>query len=82
MIWCFKNFSAYSRAEISDRRTSFTSKEFEEFTKETNMKHMKIVIASLQANGQIERYNRMLAPALGKLYDGKDWYKTLIEFAI
>jgi len=46
------------------------------------MKHMKIVIASLQANGQIERYNRMLAPALGKLYDGKDWYKTLIEFAI
>jgi len=46
------------------------------------MKHMKIAIASLQANGQIERYNRMLAPALGKLYDGKDWYKTLIEFAM
>lgn len=86
-IRCLKNyFSAYSKPKtlVSDRGTSFTSKEFEEFMEETNMTHVKIATASPQANGQVERYNRMLAPALGKLYDGKDWHKSLgkIEFAM
>lgn len=43
---------------ISDRGTSFTSREFEEFIKEQNIKHIKIATASPQANGQVERINR------------------------
>lgn len=86
-IGCLKEyFRMYSRPRIlvSDRGTSFTSKEFEDFMLETNIKHIKVATGSPQANGQIERYNRVLAPALGKLYAGKDWYKSLgeIEFAI
>lgn len=69
---------------ITDRGTSFTSGEFEEFMRENNIEHVKIATASPQANGQVERYNRMLAPMLGKLYEGKDWHKSLdeIEFAV
>jgi len=69
---------------VSDRGTSFTSKEFEEFMSEMNVRHVKVATGSPQANGQVERYNRVLAPTLGKLYTGKDWHKSLgeIEFAI
>lgn len=79
-------FNDYSRPRvlITDRGTSFTSGEFEEFMKGNNIEHIRIATASPQANGQVERYNRMLAPMLGKLYEGKDWHKSLdeIEFAI
>lgn len=86
-IRCLKNyFSSYSRPKIliSDRGTCFTSNEFEEFVNEANIKHIKVATGSPQANGQVERYNRILGPALGKLYDGKNWDKSLeeIEFAI
>jgi len=86
-IRCLKEyFNAYSRPKIliSDRGTSFTSSEFEEFMSEMNIKHIKIATDSPQANGQVERYNRILAPAIGKLYDGKDWHKALseIEFTV
>jgi len=79
-------FRIYSRPKmlVSDRGTSFTSKEFEEFMSEMNVRHVKVATGSPQANGQVERYNRVLAPTLGKLYTGKDWHKSLgeIEFAI
>ena len=79
-------FQIYSRPKIlvSDRGTSFTSKEFDDFMLEMNIKHIKIATGSPQANGQVERYNRVLTPMLGKLYTGKDWHKSLgeIEFAI
>lgn len=86
-IGCLKDyFRTYSRPKtlVSDRGTSFTSKEFEDFMSEMNVKHVKVATGSPQANGQVERYNRILAPALGKLYTGKDWHKSLdeIEFAI
>jgi len=50
----------------------------------TGVKHIKVTTGSPQANGQVERYNRILAPALGKLYNGEDWHKSLgeIEFSI
>ena len=86
-IRCLRDyFNSYSRPKIlvSDRGTAFTAKEFAEFLEEENIKHAKIATASPQANGQVERYNRILAPALGKLYEGKDWHKALgeIEHAI
>lgn len=50
-----------------------------------NVNHPKVATGSSQANGQVERVNRVLAPALAKI-DGSDksWYKILsdIEFAI
>lgn len=86
-IKCLRDyFQIYSRPVtlISDRGTSFTSKEFEEFMNEMNITHVKVATGSPQANGQVERVNRFLGPALGKLYDGKNWHKSLgeIEFAI
>ena len=86
-IRCLKEyFNAYSKPKIliSDRGTGFTSKEFENFLNKNNVKHIKIATASPQANGQVERYNRILTPMLGKLFNGKEWHKSLgeIEFAI
>jgi len=54
-----------------------------------SINHIKIATGSPQANEQMERYNRVLAPPsltpiLGKLYTGKDWHTSLneIEFTI
>lgn len=55
-------FKYYSRPRriVSDRGTCFTSSEFSEFLVENNIEHVKIATASAQANGQIERVNRVL----------------------
>lgn len=67
---------------MSDRGTSFTSNEFEEFLKEDNVRHVLIATVSPKANGQVERINRILGPLLAKIVDnsiGKYWYKVLTE---
>jgi len=70
----------YSRPKIliSDRGTAFTSQEFEAFLSEQNMKHVKVATGSPQANGQVERYNRVLASALRKI--GNE--QSCIKFAL
>jgi len=79
-------FQGYSRPKtlISDRGTAFTSREFEDFLSEHNVKHVKVATGSPQANGQVERYNRVLASALGKISYEQSWPKALrdIEFAL
>lgn len=53
-IKCLRDyFNVYSKPKIliSDRGTSFTSKEFEEFMNECSVKHVKIATTSPQANG-------------------------------
>ncbi|KYN27945.1 Pro-Pol polyprotein [Trachymyrmex cornetzi] len=81
-------FADYSRPKIiiSDRGSCFTSKEFTDFINDMNVKHIKVATGSPQANGQVERVNRVLAPALAKMVDNSDksWHKVLldIEFAI
>lgn len=59
-------FNAYSKPKIliSDRGTSFTSKEFKNFINKSSVKHIKIAIIFPQVNEQVERYNRILASAL------------------
>lgn len=79
-----RHFANYSRLHTitSDRGTSFTSSEFEEFLKENNVRYVLIATGSLKANGQVERINRVLSPLLAKIVDnssGKYWYKMLIE---
>lgn len=89
-IACLKGYFAnYSkpRVIIADRGTAFTSKEFVDFLDEYDIVFRKIATASPQANGQVERVNRVLAPMLGKLSDeaiGKSWPKVIteVEYAI
>jgi len=82
-------FAYYSKPKIlvSDRGTAFTSEEFEEFLKSCEVKHVKIATGSPQANGQVERINRIIKPMLGKLSDENqkgNWTHVLgdIEFAL
>lgn len=82
----FRYFSRPKRI-ISDRGTCFTSLEFHEFLAENNIQHVKIATASAQANGQVERVNRVLKSMLAKISEPiqhSDWYKLLtrVEFAI
>lgn len=85
----FQYFRNYSRPKtiVSDRGTSFTSDEFKSFMEENNVKHVLVATASPKANGQVERVNRALGPALAKLSDptnGKIWFKMLsdVEFSL
>ena len=89
-IECLKfYFQNYSRPNtlVSDRGTAFTSVEFSEFLSENHIRHILIATGSPQANGQVERINRTMAPMLAKLTDNKSglqWYKILksVEYSI
>jgi len=82
-------FQSYNKPKviISDRGTAFTSRDFEDFLKEQDIRHIKIAVGSPQANGQAERFNRIIAPCIAKLANNKEnrqWYRILpeIEYAI
>lgn len=84
-----KYFEFYSRPArlISDRGTCFTSNEFNAFIDKHNIHHIKNAVASPQANGQVERVNRVLKNMLGKLTEPlqhSDWVQQLkhVEYAI
>lgn len=84
-----KYFEFYSRPArlISDRGTCFTSNEFTAFIEKHNIHHIKNAVASPQANGQVERVNRVLKNMLGKLTEPlqhSDWVQQLkhVEYAI
>lgn len=84
-----KYFDYYSRPRriITDRGTCFTSHEFNEFLQKNHVEHVKVATASPQANGQVERVNRVLTPMLSKLVEPinqSDWSKLLtrVEFAL
>lgn len=89
-IKCLENyFTNYSRPEIivSDRGTSFTSQDFREYLEQNDIKHVLIATGSPQANGQVERVNKVITPMLAKLVDNETkryWYKVLedVEYAL
>lgn len=79
-----KYFEYYGRPRrmVTDRATCFTCGEFGKFLSENNIEHIKVATASPQANGQIERVNRVLTPMLGKLSEIKnqtDWSRILAQ---
>lgn len=84
-----KYFDYYSRPRrlIADRGTCFTSLDFASFVSERNIQHIKNAVASPQANGQVERVNRVMGRMLGKItnpVNHADWSRLLsrVEFAI
>lgn len=52
------------RRLISDRGTSFTSTLFEKFMQDKGIKHVLNAVATPRANGQVERYNKVIIDAL------------------
>jgi len=63
---------------ISDRGTSFTSKEFEHFINENGIQHIKTAVRTPRANGQAERINETLLSALKtNTANDKDWDQNL-----
>lgn len=84
-----KYFEYYGRPRrvIVDRASCFTSNEFKLFMENNNIQLIKVATASPQANGQIERVNRVLTPMIGKLSEVKnqsDWSRILghVEYAL
>lgn len=67
---------------ISDRGTSFTSKAFENFCDRHGIKHTMNSPRHPQANGQVERLNATLVPAIRSSLeadDGRTWDKRIQE---
>lgn len=65
---------------ISDRGTSFTSKEFENFAQLHGIQHVKTAVRTPRANGQAERMNKTLLSALKcSTANDKDWDQNLYK---
>ncbi|XP_018395908.1 PREDICTED: uncharacterized protein LOC108774330 [Cyphomyrmex costatus] len=73
--------SAYRNAPlVSDRGTCFTSDLFTEFLKDENIQHVLSAVSTSRANGQVERFNRILAPMLAKLSEvPSKWDQVLVD---
>lgn len=84
-----KYFGYYSRPRriITDRGSCFTLLDFSNFLLKRNITHLKVAVASPQANSQVERVNRVVKAMLSKLTDSLehlDWPAKLSqsEYAI
>lgn len=84
-----KYFEYYDRPRriISDRGSCFTSGEFSTFMNKYNIQHIQTATCAPQANGQVERVNRVIKAMLGKIttpVDNSDWVNKLkdVQFAI
>lgn len=63
---------------VSDRGTSFSSKEFAVFLKERQIYHRQIAVAAPWANGLVERVNRFIKSSLKKVVsDASEWPSKL-----
>lgn len=65
---------------ISDRGTSFTSKQFEQFCQKHGIKHTLNSPRHPQANGQVERWNATLLPAIQSSLvedEGRTWDRRI-----
>lgn len=58
-----ENFGVPKRI-ISDRGSCYTSKQFSEYCRGLNIKHVLNATATPRANGQVERYNRTILSSL------------------
>jgi len=80
----FNNYSKPNRI-ISDRGTSFTSNAFKNFMSNESIEHILIAVGTPRANGQVERFNKILTPMLAKLSETPaKWDNVLqsVEFTL
>lgn len=62
------------RRIITDRGSCYTSKQFEDFCKELNVKHVLNATATQRANVQVERYNQTILASLStSIEDEERW---------
>lgn len=67
---------------ITDKGTSFTSKNFKEFVSAFGIRHIENAVATPRANGQVERFNRTILDALSTSTHGddeKNWDEHVID---
>lgn len=66
---------------ITDRGSAFTSKTFETFVRVYGIKHILNAVATPRANGQCERYNRVILNALATTTAGhsEDVWDTFVK---
>lgn len=72
---------------VSDNGTAFSSKEFQKFCNENEIRHSPVAVATPRANGQIERVFKIVKDSLKCLSNsenGGDWDKHLrtVQWAI
>lgn len=62
---------------VSDRGAAFTSKDFQEYCQQEHIEHVQITTGVPRGNGQAERINGVIIPALTKLSieDPMKWYR-------
>ncbi|XP_061504692.1 uncharacterized protein LOC133391922 [Anopheles gambiae] len=80
--YCLAKLKRRPKRIISDRGTCFTSNQFENFLRSNEVQHVLNATGLPQANGQVERVNRVLRPILSKLsdsYDHDDWNLHLLD---
>src|SRR5690606_9252130 len=73
---------ALSKIVISDRGTAFTSQAFERYCQENGIQHVKCSTQHPEANGAVERVNRILASSFAihtEKPSGSDWAKKLLQ---
>lgn len=71
-----------SKVIVSDRGTCFTSDEFAKFSKNHEIKNIKVAAGTPRANGQAERVFRFLRSTLSKMEGTSDWRKKYVKRAI
>lgn len=72
---------------VSDRGSCFKHDNFDVFASANNFRHIRNATAAPQANGQVERVNRVLTPMLGKMSEPvsqSDWTSLLgrVEYTL
>lgn len=83
----YTEYFSRPRRIVSDRGSCFTSYEFKQYLLDNNIEHVANATCSPQANGQVERINRILKSVLSKISEPvrhSDWHKLLgkVEYAI
>ena len=74
----FGIFGAPARI-ILDRGSAFTSDDFAEFCRRWGVVHVLNAVRTPRANGQIERYNRTIMPAILKIISAPDEWPTALR---
>lgn len=68
---------------ISDNALNFTSREFEDYLQQLNIKHRKSSIYYPQSNGAIERVHRLMKDSIAAMSNKtSEWSDRLLMFKL